>query len=217
MILVSNVLGLLAAATAASIAPLQLITLLRARDRHAAAASVSITTVLLLCMCNTAWLVYGVLHGAFWSAALAVVTIIVQMALLLLCWHVGVVHSTVVLAVVVTLLSVGYIVGYAPVDVLGGAAAAMSVANYMPAVVRRLRGMRQHTQGQSVYSTPMGAMMMTTNVLWIAYAVTISDIWVGLPCAVNFIAGTVFVVAGLRQRNPASQPVASAAQHHQRV
>ena len=217
MITMSNILGLLATATAASIAPLQLIALLRAYDRRAAAASVSIVTVLLLCMCNTTWLVYGVLHGAFWSAVLASVTIGVQMALLLLCWHVGAVRGVVVVAIVVTLLSVGYIAGYAPVDVLGGAAAAMSVANYIPAVVRRLRGMRQRAQSESVYSTPMGAMMMTTNVLWIAYAATIRDVWVGLPCAVNFIAGTVFVVAGLRQRNPASQPAASAAQHHQRV
>ena len=183
----------------------------------AAHRTVSIATVLLLCLCNTAWLVYGVLYGALWSAALAVVTIIVQMALLLLCWRVGVVHSTVVLAVVVTLISVGYIARYAPADVLGGVAAAMSVANYVPAAVRRLRGMRRHAQGESVYSTPMGAMMMTTNVLWIVYAATIADIWVGLPCVVNFIAGVVFVAAGLRQRNVAVQPAASTVQHRQRV
>ena len=200
VITASNILGLLATATAASVAPLQLIALLRAYDRRAAAASVSIATVLLLCVCNTAWLVYGMLHGALWSAALAVVTIIVQMVLLLLCWRVGVVHSTVVLAVVVTLIGVGYIARYAPADVLGAVAAAMSVANYVPAAVRRLRGVRRRTQGESVYSVPMGAMMMLTNVLWITYAVTIRDVWVGLPCVVNFIAGTVFVVAGLRQR-----------------
>lgn len=204
MITASNILGLLATATAASISPLQLIALLRADDRRATAASVSITTVLLLCVCNTCWLVYGMLHGAFWSAALAAVTICVQMAVLLLCWRVGIVRSAVVAVVVVTLISVGYIAGYAPADVLGGGAAAMSVANYVPAVVRRLRGVRQRAQGESVYSAPMGTMMMTTNILWIAYAVTIRDIWVGLPCVVNFIAGTVFVVAGLRRRNLAS-------------
>ena len=204
VITASNILGLLATATAASISPLQLIALLRADDRRATAASVSITTVLLLCVCNTCWLVYGMLHGAFWSAALAAVTICVQMAVLLLCWRVGIVRSAVVAVVVVTLISVGYIAGYAPADVLGGGAAAMSVANYVPAVVRRLRGVRQRAQGESVYSAPMGTMMMTTNILWIAYAVTIRDIWVGLPCVVNFIAGTVFVVAGLRRRNLAS-------------
>lgn len=217
MIMMSNILGLLATATAASISPLQLIALLRAHDRRAAAASVSIVTVLLLCVCNTTWLVYGVLHGAFWSAVLAAVTIIVQMVLLLLCWRWRTVRGVVVVAIVVTLLSVGYIARYAPADVLGGAAAAMSVANYVPAAVRRLRGVRHHTQSESVYSVPMGAMMMATNVLWIAYAATIRDVWVGLPCVVNFIAGTVFVVAGLRQRNLALQPAASTAQHRQRV
>lgn len=209
MILVSNVLGLLAAATAASIAPLQLITLLRARDRHAAAASVSITTVLLLCVCNTTWLVYGVLYGALWSAVLAVVTICIEIALLIVCWRVGRVSGFTVLAIYVTLACVGYIARYAPAGVLGAVAAAMSMTNYVPAVVRRLCGVRRHTQGESVYSTPMGAMMMTTNVLWIAYAAMIGDIWVGVPCVVNFIAGVVFVAAGLRQRNVAVQPAAS--------
>lgn len=215
--MVSNILGLLATATAASISPLQLIALLRADDRRSAATSVSITTVLLLCVCNTCWLVYGVLHGALWSAVLAAVTICVQMGVLLLCWRVGAVRSAVVLAVVVTPISVGYIARYAPADVLGGVAAAMSVVNYVPAAVRRLRGVRRRVPGESVYSVPMGAMMMLTNVLWIAYAVTIRDVWVGLPCAVNFITGTVFVVAGLRRRNLASQPAASTAQHRQRV
>ena len=162
VITMSNIFGLLATATAASIAPLQLIALLRARDRRAAAASVSIVTVLLLCMCNTTWLVYGVLHGALWSAVLAAVTICVQMGVLLLCWRVGVVHSAVVLAVVVTLISVGYIARYAPADVLGGIAAAMSVTNYVPAAVRRLRDMRSRAPGESVYSVPMGAMMIVT-------------------------------------------------------
>lgn len=215
MITASNILGLLATATAASISPLQLIALIRAHDRREAAASVSIATVLLLCVCNTCWLVYGVLHGAFWSAALAAMTICVQMAVLLLCWRVGAVRSAIVAVVAVTLISVGYIAGYAPADVLGGIAAAMSVANYVPAAVRRLRGVRRHAPGESVYSVPMGAMMMLTNVLWIAYAVTIRDIWVGLPCAVNFIAGVVFVVVGLHQGKAALQPAASTVQHHQ--
>lgn len=200
MITASNILGLLATATAASVAPLQLIALLRAYDRRAAAASVSIATVLLLCVCNTTWSVYGVLHGAFWSAALAVVTICIETALLLACWRVGRVSGVTVLAIYVTLVCVGYIARYAPAGVLGGVAATMSVANYVPAVVRRLRGVRRRTQGESVYSVPMGAMMMLTNVLWIAYAATIRDVWVGLPCVVNFIVGAVFVVAGLRQR-----------------
>mgnify|MGYP006919407984 CR=1 FL=1 len=203
MIIASNILGLLATATAASISPLQLIALLRADDRRMAAASVSIVTVLLLCVCNTTWLVYGVLHGAFWSAALAVVTICIETAMLLACWRLGRVSSVTVLAIYSTLVCAGYIASYAPTNVLGAVAAAMSMANYVPAVVRRLRGVRHHTQSQSVYSVPMGAMMMVTNILWIAYAATIRDVWVGAPSVVNFIAGVVFVVVGLRQRSAA--------------
>jgi uncharacterized protein with PQ loop repeat len=196
----SNILGLLATMTAAAISPLQLIALLRASDRRAAAKSMSVATVLLLCICNTCWFIYGILHGALWSAVLAAITIIVEMSLLVLCWRVGRVHGSTVLGTVVVLVCVGYIACHVPAEVLGGAAAAMSMANYVPAMVHRLRDVHGRTQQRSVYSVPMGLTMMTTNVLWVAYAVTIQDVWVGTPCVVNFIAGVVFVVVGLRQR-----------------
>lgn len=162
---VSNILGLLATATAASISPLQLIALVYAEDRRVAAKSVSLTTVVLLCVCNTCWLVYGVLHGAVWSAVLAVVTIAVESALLAVCWRVGRISGMSVIAVYTTLFCVGYIAGYTPAGALGAVAAAMSMVNYVPAMVRRLRNIRSHTQRQSVYSVPMGTMMMVTNVL----------------------------------------------------
>lgn len=223
-----DMLGLLATATTAIVSPLQLLALLRVPtpQRTVLAGSVSMGTVVLLIVCNTCWLVYGLCHGAVWSAVLAVVTLLVQTAIMVICVRTGHVRAYVAVAVAVTACAVAVLAWHAPAGVSGAAGAAMSMANYLPAVYRRLRKVvatRRAAPGeigavavdapQSVYSLPVGVVMMVGNALWIAYAVAIHDLWVGLPCVVNFAVGAVFATSQmLDTRRARSEASAHAAQ-----
>ena len=85
MVTLINIIGFLAAATAAAVSPLQLIALARSDDTARSVQTVSLGTLSLICLCNTLWFVYGINHGAIWSAVLAVVAITVQLSILAIC------------------------------------------------------------------------------------------------------------------------------------
>lgn len=195
-----DMLGLLATVTTAIVSPLQLLALLRApvSQRTVLAGTVSMGTVVLLIVCNTCWFVYGIQHDAVWTSVLAVVTLLVQAAIMVICVHTGRVRAHVAVAAVVTACAVAVLAWHAPAGVLGATGAAMSMANYLPALSQRLREAvvvghaapvtaepAAADAPQSVYSLPVGVTMMVGNALWIAYAAAIHGLWVGLPCVLN--------------------------------
>lgn len=196
-----NIIGFLAAATAAAVSPLQLIALVRSDDTARSAQTVSLGTLSLICLCNTLWFVYGINHGAIWSAVLAVVAVTVQLSILAICAATKRAPLALTVGLPIAMVAAGFAATYTPAAVLGAIAATMSVANYLPATKRRLDSFRsgEYLREQTVYSTPMSITMTTTNVLWITYAVLIRDVWVGLPCVVNLAIGLAFTAMNLHR------------------
>lgn len=197
-----NILGFLATVTAATMSPIQLITLLRSDDRKATSATVAIPTVMMLCVCNTFWLVYGAQYDAIWTAVLAVITIFVQLTILIVCISLGTVRLRYLAYALIAIVATAAVATLMPQALLGLTGSILSMANYMPAAYKTWRGMTEaRAQGltvESVYSLPMSLVMITTNLLWIAYAFAIRDVWVGLPCVVNTTIGAILFVANRR-------------------
>ena len=201
MVGLADILGFCGTIVAAAVSPAQLVALLRA-DRHHnrtnpahPAHTVSLVSCVLVCVCNTLWCVYGVLHGAVWSAVLGAVAIIVQITVLVVCVTARVIQWWFLSCLGVLLGAVAYAGYLMPAGMLGFIAASMAVLNYLPAAAKQYRAVLSGTLGtRTAYSLSMGLIMLSANLLWIAYAVAIKDIWVGIPCVINAATSVVFIV-----------------------
>ena len=201
MVGLADILGFCAVVVAAAVSPAQLLALLRADKHHSRtdpahpAHTVSLVSTVLVCVCNTLWCVYGVLHGAMWSAVLGAVAITVQITVLMVCVTARVIQWWFLACLGVLLGAVVYAGYLMPAGLLGFTAASMAVLNYLPAAAKQYRAVRSGTLGtRTAYSLGMGLIMLSANLLWIAYAVVIRDIWVGLPCVINAATSVVFIV-----------------------
>ena len=201
MVGLEDIIGFCAVVVAAAVSPAQLLALLRADKHHNRtdpthpAHTVSLVSCVLVCVCNTLWCAYGVFHGAVWSAVLGVLAITVQITVLVVCITARVVKWWFLVCLGVLLGAVAYAGYLMPAGVLGFIAASMAVVNYLPAVVKQYRAVRSGTLGtRTAYSRGMGLIMLSANLLWIAYAVAIRDIWVGIPCVINAATSVVFIV-----------------------
>lgn len=205
-----NILGLCATICAAAVSPTQLIVLLRAEKQHNAmlsptaysvnrrvhhpAQTVSLISTVLVCVCNTLWCVYGILHGAVWSAVLGIIAITVQVTVLVVCIRARVIQWWFLACLGLFLAAVAYAGYLLPAGLLGAMAASMAVLNYLPAAVKQYNAARSGVLNKhTVYSRGMGLVMFSANLLWIAYAVALRDFWVGLPCVINVITSVVFI------------------------
>lgn len=205
----ADIIGFCATVVAALVSPAQLFILLRADKHHSRADSthpahtVSLISTVLVCVCNTLWCVYGVFHGATWSAVLGAVVITVQITALVVCITARVIQWWFLAYLGVLLGAVAYAGYLMPAALLGATAAGMAVLNYVPAAIKQYKAVcrvRRSSSGGSALNTStayprgMGLIMLSANLLWIMYAVVIHDMWVGLPCAINAVTSVVFIV-----------------------
>ena len=202
MFALTNIIGFLATATAGAMSPIQLITLLRANDRRSVSTTVSLPTVMLVCVCQMCWLVYGAQYNVVWTVVLATISLCTQVAILIVCIAVRTIHLRYVVYLASTLVVTAAVALLLTKPSLGLIASILSMVNYLPAAYRTwqtMRDARAHGHAAtSVYSLPMGIAMVTTNVLWIIYAVLIRDFWVGFPCVVNTAVGALLCIANVR-------------------
>lgn len=207
MFALTNIIGFLATATAGAMSPIQLITLLRANDRRSVSTTVSPPTVMLVCVCQMCWLIYGAQYNVVWTVVLAIISLCAQIAVLVVCIAVRTIHPRYAVYLASALVTTAAIAILLTKPSLGLVASMLSMANYLPAAYRTwqtMRDARAHGHAAtSVYSLPMGIVMVTTNVLWIIYAVLIRDFWVGFPCVVNTAVGTLLCITNVRMARSA--------------
>lgn len=193
--MLSSILGLAATATSSVKGPSQVVNVFKNRMNPAVLDGVSVWTILLIMSSSGLWSVYGMRFDAFWTTALAAIDIVlhVLISIILMVWAKK--WWVPIMALGASLIFIA-IAMHSTQNAVGIMGTIFSTLMFAPQAVRiyRVRG----TRGIYGYSFFSAVMIIVASLFWIAYAVSLNDIWVAIYAPMAIVSGAAMIVVRLQ-------------------
>ena len=193
--MLSSMLGFAATATSSVKGPSQIINVFKNRMNPVVLNGVSVWTILLIISSSGLWSVYGLRFDAFWTTALAAIDIVVYVliSMILMVWAKK--WWVPIMALGASLVFISIAMHFTQ-NALGIIGSIFSTLMFIPQAVRiyRVRG----TNGIYGYSFFSSVMLIVSSLFWIAYAVSLNDIWVGIYAPLAIVSGAAMIWVRLR-------------------
>ena len=193
--MLSLILGFVATAISSVTAPSQIVNVFKNRMNPAVLDGVSVWSIFLIMSTSGLWSVYGIRFDAFWTTAIAAIDIVVYVliSMILLVWAKKWWVPVVALGALLTFIAIAV---HSPQSAVGIMGAIFSTLMFTPQAVRiyRARG----TDGIYGYSFLSAVMLIVSSLFWIAYAVSLNDIWVAISSPLTIVSGAAIIWVRLR-------------------
>lgn len=193
--MLSSILGFAATATSSVKGPSQVVNVFKNRMNPAVLDGVSVWTILLIMSSSGLWSVYGMRFDAFWTTALAAIDIVlhVLISIILMVWAKK--WWVPITALGASLIFIA-IAMHSTQNAVGIMGTIFSTLMFAPQAVRiyRVRG----TRGIYGYSFFSAVMIIVASLFWIAYAVSLNDIWVAIYAPMAIVSGAAMIWVRLR-------------------
>ena len=193
--MLSSILGFAATATSSVKGPSQVVNVFKNRMNPAILDGVSVWTILLIMSSSGLWSVYGMRFDAFWTTALAAIDIVlhVLISMILMVWAKK--WWVPIMALGASLIFIA-IAMHSTQNAVGIMGTIFSTLMFAPQAVRiyRVRG----TRGIYGYSFFSAVMIIVASLFWIAYAVSLNDIWVAIYAPMAIVSGVAMIWVRLR-------------------
>lgn len=193
--MLSSILGFVATATSSVTAPSQIVNLFKNRMNPVVLNGVSVWTIFLIMSAMGLWSVYGIRFDAFWNTAVAVIDIVVYMliSMILMVWAKKWWVPIMALGASLTFIAIAM---HSPQNAVGIMGTIFSTLKFTPQAVRiyRARG----TNGIYGYSFFSAVMLIVSSLFWIAYAVSLNDIWVATFTPLTIVSGAAMIWVRLK-------------------